>query len=186
MDLRARSLLWTGTGSEEGLGAAGKSGGAGAAALLSPELELRLSASALSMEDGGTGEDVSLGMRETLLFSRGEDGGVAKVVVDWDEPELRRETDGPAPGVGNIAGGALLCEVASWGRRCGSIWWWTQRLGRRRRRRGVRRSCTRRDGRDKKSVGCVVGWSWIVRYGRAGGAARACGAACCPWAVPSE
>lgn len=64
-----------------------------------------------------------MGMRETLVESFGEEGGVAKEVVDWDEPELRRErereSDGPAPGVGDIAGEAWL-----WGKRCcGEVWW---------------------------------------------------------------
>lgn len=80
--------------------------------LLSPELEERLSA--LSM-----GEGASFGMRDTLVLSFGDDGGVAKDVVDWDEPELRRESDGsdgPAPGVGDIAGYAWLCwMVCRWG-----------------------------------------------------------------------
>lgn len=110
MDLRASSLLWTGTGNELGLGAAGKCGGVGArvgagagafSGLLSPELEERLSAS------WSTGDGASFGMRDDKLVVRlslGDEGGVAKEVFDCDEPELRRESDGPAPGVGDIAG----------------------------------------------------------------------------------
>lgn len=67
--------------------------------LLSPELDERLSAFS-------TGDGASFGMREILVLSFGDDGGVAKAVVDWEEPELRRESDGssgPAPGVGDIA-----------------------------------------------------------------------------------
>lgn len=131
MDLRASSLLCTGTGSDDGGPEAAKAeaeaeeeaagrlkGGTGegverATNLTSAGLALRLLrlSTLLSAEMGGMGEGAKRGMRDEerlRLSCLGDEGGVAKGVVDWDweESELRREADGdgPAPGVGDIAG----------------------------------------------------------------------------------
>lgn len=135
MDLRASSLLCTGTGSDDdddddggcggcgGGGEAWEDGGRRRKAVrtggdgLPPEEDatLPLDASAWwwwsPAATCGAGDDASFGMRDTPRSSFGDDGGVAKV-AEWDElPELRRERDGPAPGVGDMAGGGARAVV---------------------------------------------------------------------------